>query len=215
VAVSTNQGRTGIGVIASGTWANRPSSPVQWSYYFATDVGDNGVLFQHNGTRWRVSNGIATLKMLGAPSATVTNVETILAQTVALPAGSWQVNDSIRLYYDLSKSGTTNTTSMNVYVGTAGTTGDAKITNLSNLVLTAAQTTSAGVYGMKLTANTTVRPIGYGTGAGYSGSTTTSMTSNTVSDASANALIISVSLLENGTTDTSQLQDCRIELITP
>lgn len=188
--------------------------------YFASDLGENGTLLMSNGTRWRTVNGApAALKTLGAASANVNNVETIVLQTL-LPAGAWQVNDTLRIWLTGTKSGSTDTGNLSVRIGTLGTTADAPIGGLSGLQFMAASgLAGAGIFDIKLNSNTLAQKLGVNANAShaYQALTSTSAVAAAVaiSDAAANALYVSLSLTSGGATNTMQLTSGQIQLITP
>lgn len=217
MAVTTDASKTGVLLYSSGTWANRSASGVTNALYFATDVGENGTLFQWNGTRWRVLNGTGALKTLGASASGITNSETIVLQA-SLPAGSWQTNDLIRIRdLSISKSGTTDTGNLSIRIGTAGTTADTVVTGASALgIISAANTTYGGEFELKLVSATSAQKTGNSGSAPFAGGNSTTLpAATTISDASANALFITATLASTGVTNTLAIQSGRIELVTP
>lgn len=218
MTVSVDTNKTGIASgVFSCTWANKPSSAVTGSLIFVSDVGENGTIFQYTGSRWRAMNGMASLKTLGTAQTGIANSETIALQTL-IPAGALQAGDIVRGRLSLTKTGTTDTGTVTVRVGTAGTTGDTAITGLSAFVALAATGVSAGFeFEVRLVSATSAQRLG-STGANltaYAGSSSVAASAATViTDASANALYVSVGLASSGATNTVGLQAGLIQLIT-
>lgn len=204
--------------IISSTWANKPSSAASTGLYLFTDVGSSGTLMRYANSRWRPLAGQAQLASLGASVSGITNSETIVLQTL-IPAGAWQTNDTIRIWLTGTKSGTTNTSNLSVRIGTAGTTADTVITGLSAFqFITAANILSGGIYDIKLISATSAQKVGNNAAGAstYQGVTTAGAASATViSDASANALYVSVTLASSGAVDTVAIQSGQIQLVTP
>lgn len=201
-----------------GTWANKPSSAAQGSFYFATDVGEHGTLFQYGVSRWRVANGSATLKKVNADVTGIANTYQIIGQTL-LPAGSLQTGDSLRARFTLAKSGATDSGGLTIYMGAAGTTADTVITGFSALTIMNASGRSAGYeFEAKLRSATSLQKVGNAatTVSAFSGqSTSVAAAATTITDASANALYFSVGVASTGTTDTLIASDVLIEIISP
>jgi hypothetical protein len=219
MTTSTVPSKTGIVTgIQAYTWANLPAAAANANVVaFATDLG-TGTLVRSNGTRWLPVGGVATLKALGAAVSGVANSETIELQTL-LPVNAWQANDRLRLYLVGTKTGTTDAFNLTVRIGTAGTTSDTAITGLSALqMFTASGINGGGIFDIKLVNATSAQKLG----ANASGVMTYTINSasavaaaTTISDASANALYVSVSIASSGTTNTVGLTDGEIQLITP
>jgi hypothetical protein len=183
----------------------------------ATNLGEHGTLLISTGTRWRTLTGEATLKQLGNAVSGIANSENIVLQTL-LPAGSWQTNDVIRIKnLSVSKSGTTDTGNLTVRVGTAGTTADTAITGISALTAVIAANQSFGaVYDIKLVSATSALKLGGNTVAPFAGGSTAAAAAATaITDASANALYVSVGLASSGATNTVGIQSGQIALVTP
>lgn len=217
--VSVDASKTGA-AFSTGTWANKPAATAVPSggLFFASDVGENGAFFQSNATRWRVLNGVASLKTMTTSPAAVAAAETIVLQA-AIPSGAWQVGDTIRIRFTLSKSGATDTGSATVRVGTAGTTADTAITGLSARQIFGAASRSGGFeFEVKLVSATSAMNVG-STGAtttSYSGGNASTVSATTaISDTSANALYVSLSVLSGGATDTLTVHTAGIYLVTP
>ena len=218
--VSIDFGKTGTSPFVSGsTWSAKPSTAANGSLAFVTDVGEGGNYYQYSTalTRWRALNGVATIKDLGAPSANVAASETIVLQAL-IPAGAWQTNDVLRIYVDLSKSGTTDTGALAIRIGTAGTTADTAVFNLASYMAAATQS-SGNIFDLKLLSATSVRRQGYtstSNGHTYLGNSSNALDAAvTITSAAANALYVSVSIASSGATNTVAMTGGQIQLITP
>lgn len=210
----------GVSYAGSGTFAAKPAATAvpAGTVYRASDVGENGTWLESNGTRWRAFNGAAALKTLGNATGNIANSETIVLQT-QIPIGAWQANDLIRIAFTGTKSGATDFLNATVRVGTAGTTADTAITGLSSYVALGGTNRSGGfIFDLKLVSATSVQRLGNAGAAAtsYAGGTNTTLPAATaVTDASANALYVSLGIASSGATDTVSLQSCSIHLITP
>jgi hypothetical protein len=220
VAVSTKTGLGSGNYLGEYAFASLPAASLStYKTALATDIGANGTMLRSNGTRWLTSHGSAVLKGLGAPVTGIANSETNVLQTL-LPAGSWQTNDTLRLWIAPTKSGTTDTCNLTVRIGTAGTTGDTAITGLSAYVTLVAGTVGGGsIYDIKLISATSAQRMGTtATGiSGYNGGSGSGslIAATTITDASANALYISINLASSGATNTVGVNAAQIQLITP
>jgi hypothetical protein len=210
----------GMPYAGSGTFAAKPAANTvpAGTIYRASDLGENGAYIESNGTRWRLVQGEAALKTLGAATAAINNVETIVLQTL-LPAGTWQQYDTIRVRLAMTKSGTTDTGQVTVRVGSAGTTADTAILGLSGFVVLTAAGRSTGVeFDVKLLTATSAQKMGNNVAgsSSYGGTgATAAANATTITDASANALYVSVGIASSSTNDTVAMQSGVIQLATP
>ena len=201
------------------TWANIPAAAAFSGYMAMVSNLDAapGTLMISNGTRWKTLSGTATLTQLGAPVAGITNSESIVLQTL-IPAGAWQVGDTIRIELLLGKSGTTDSLNGVVYIGTAGTNSDAAV--IPSLIWIPTASVGVGhVFDIKLTSVTLAQRQGTGPAGGLSSYSAANSTPQpaavTISDASANALYISVGIKSSSTNNTVGIQGGSIQLRTP
>jgi hypothetical protein len=210
------------GYLGAFTFAGLPAAAgVSGKWALVTDVGSApGVFMVSNGARWKTISGTAILKGLGAPVSGVANTETIIAQTL-LPAGVLQANDSIRIRATLTKTGTTDALNFTVRIGTAGTTADTAITGLgaTNQPVTASGLGGGEIYDIKLLSSTSMQKLGPTSNAvnTYSNASLNqpAAAATAISDASANALYVTVSISSSGTTNTVGANSCQIQLMTP
>lgn len=192
------------------TWANIPAAGSAGRMQFVSNAGTKGSVWMDDGTRWKPLNGSAVLATLDAASSNIANTETIVLQTL-IPAGMLKPGDRLRVYGVMARSGTTDTGSFRLRLGTAGTIADTQI--FSTGVISGTQRSWSGVYETRLESNISVQPLISAALYGYSGSTSSALPSPvTVSSAASNNLYLSVSVLSAGATDTVQMLDSQIEL---
>jgi len=217
--VAVDASKTLLTGIISTTWANRPSSAGNGQMYLFTDIGSSGTLMRYANSRWRPLAGQAQLAQLGAAVTGITNAETIVLQTL-IPAAAWQTNDTIRIWLVTTKSGSTDTGQLTIRIGTAGTTADTVLTGFSAYsLMSAGGLSGGGIFDIKLISSTSAQKLGSSsaTTSLYPSPTQNSATNaaTTITDASANALYISVALKSSSTNDTMGVQSGQIQLITP
>lgn len=203
--------------ITGRTWATIiGTTPTAGTIDFATDLGP-GTHVSYVGSRWKPVNGRATLAMLGAQQTGIANVETIVLQTL-IPANTIQVNDVIRITAELTKSGTTDTCSVCVRVGTAGTTSDTAVVNGAGYIA-AANKGWAGFNDFKLLSATSLGKVGgspaISTGVGPVSAGSAESAPVTITSAAANALYVSFTIKSSSTSDTVGISNGAIELLTP
>lgn len=155
-------GPNGGGIIASYTFATLPATYAVGQPVWVSDIGNavigaspaaaTGSLWAFNGAIWRPVGGMVTLAKLIVPVTGLTNVEAISAQ-IQLPAGFLKVGDLLEPWVAVTKSGTTDTGTFILRVGTAGTTADTAV--YSTVQLSAANLFHRGLFGFSITAATT------------------------------------------------------------
>lgn len=216
---SASAARANLGLgnwLGAYTWATKPASPSAGDVIYVTNIG-GGKVFIYNGSRWCALNGEANIATVVSSETGITNTERIFMQAL-LPAGSWQLNDSIRIHETHAKSGTSDSGNLFVRVGTLGTTGDTAIFSGTTFMATTGRT-GGGIFEFKLVSATSVQRVG---AAQVSSSHAYLSPSNAspapaavaITDSSLNALWISVSLQSSGTTDTLTAYTGQIQLIT-
>ena len=203
------------GVIPSSTWANIPaastvSAGTQWR---VTDIGSAGSIWVSDTVRWRPLGGRVILARLGAQVSGIDTNETIPLQAL-IPAGSWQTYDTILTWATLNKTGTTNSLTARIRVGTAGTTSDTLVDSYS--AMSAGQRAGGTILPTKLLSATSAQRTGSGTAgtSGFGGGSAVVASAVTITSAAANDLYISLGLLMSGATDTGAIDDGWIELVT-
>ena len=181
-----------------------------------SDIGPSGYgsLWCCTGARWSPLNGRCNLAM-ATPLSGIATSETIVLQAL-IPAGVLKAKDMIRLWFSLNKSGTTDSCTHRVRVGTAGTTADTQL--WSGNVLGAGNQSGGWITELGLVSATSIQRNGQGglTVGSYSvASNTAAAAAVAISSADSNALYVSLSILSSGATDTVSLRAGQIELITP
>jgi hypothetical protein len=206
--------------VPTSTFAGLPAcASNSGAFYRVTNIGPSpGVVLMCDGTRWKPAAGTVRLYALAAPVTGLTNSEAISAQTL-LPAGALQVNDQIRVWISGTKSGTTDASTLNLRVGTAGTTADAAV--ISMTPMSAAQQTFGGTVSLKLTSATASQRLGTmnataGVAGSYDGGNATALPATVaIPSIASNANFVSVSMLSAGATNTVGLYEVLIEWVTP
>jgi hypothetical protein len=198
-------------------WASLPDATLYAGYRArVTDGGPTGGIYVvSDGVRWKPVNGTANLKTLGAAVSGIANTEQIVLQAL-LPINFWQTNDNLRLWLATTKSGATDSMNLNVRVGTAGTTADTAVMTVSAM---GATNLSSGLqFDFRLVSATSLQRVGQiasSTGSYVGASNTAAPAAVTISDASANALYVSVGIASSGATNTVAAQSGQIQIITP
>lgn len=101
-----------------------------------SDVGGSGgSLWVSDGARWKPLNGSLQLYTMPVRNTTSGVTEALLGQ-VFVPAGVLQNGDRLELKMSFSKSGTSETATIRLRIGTAGTTVDSLIASSNALVTT-------------------------------------------------------------------------------
>jgi hypothetical protein len=197
-------------VITSTTWANKPSSYLTGQPVFISDVGTKGSHWFYDGTRWKALTGTAHLASLDSASTAANNSETIVFQYL-IPANVLQVGDVLRFWGGMVKSGSTDTGSIRIRVGTAGTTADSLIISVTNM--SAATRQFSPVFDLRVNSATVLDQVSNST-AGYGGAVTTAAVATAAISNISNALYYTVSLFSSSTNDTVQLEGAQLQLIT-
>lgn len=203
---------SGTSGILSTTWAGKPVSYPVGQPVFITNAGTKGSHWYWDGTRWKPVGGAAMLASMDSASASIGNSGTIVFQ-YQMPTGLFQTSDRLRLYVGMTKSGTTDTSGMQVYVGTAGTTSDTAVLAVTSMNATTLQT--ASIMDFRLESATSIRMMpNTRLQAGYGASSTTAWDAAvTISSASANSLWFSFVIYSNGTTNTVRAVDAQLQLV--
>jgi hypothetical protein len=145
------------------------------------------------------------LASLNAVSSNINNTETVVLQAL-LPAGSWRPGTMIEFpNLCATKSGTTDSGTIKIRVGAAGTSADTQI--LTNGSLGAANRTWNGQAVMRLDGVSSVLPIGGNSGGFQQGTSNSALAAISLGahDTSATATYVSVTLASSSTNDTVAL----------
>lgn len=191
-----------IGTVASGTFANKPSSPQTGYIYFANDVGTAGVYIFYNGTLWLPYGGAQTLYNLNTtvnyPASTTGEVN---LAALKIPGGLLSANGQIEVITLWSFTGTLGAKNFIVNHSTSsGTTGGNNFQNSSSSTAGSAQIFDAirnnnSVSAQKGFTNTT---------SGSFGSSGNSIVTGTINTANDSYVNINGSLANSGDTLTLQ-----------
>jgi hypothetical protein len=181
-----------------------------------TDIGPSGAgsLWISTGSRWVPLNGSVGL----ARAARQTGIGTgeTLAMQALVPVGVLKVDDVLRLFFSLTKSGTTDQCTHRLRIGTAGTTADTQI--WTGNILAAANQSGGFISEVSIISATSVQRMGQGaltTGSYSIASNTAAPAAVAISSADSNPLYVSLFLLSTGATNTVAITSGQIQLITP
>ena len=145
------------------------------------------------------------LKSLNAVSSNINNSETVALQAL-IPAGSWRVGTMIRIDdLSMTKSGATDTGTIKVRAGPAGTSADTQIFTAN--ALAAANRTWNGAAVMRLESATSILPIGGNSGGFQQGTSNSALSAISLGahDTSTTATYVSITLASSSTNDTVAL----------
>lgn len=147
-------------------------------------------------------------------NVTASSAETIVAQ-YQLPAGYLRQYDRLRLWSTFSKSGSTDTGTVNFKVGTAGTTADTTI--YGGTAFNAASRTLATINDFKISDATHIQHCGNNANTPLIGSyigvnSSAAYPSSVAISNISNSLYLTVTVTP-GTTDDIALEDFRLEYI--
>lgn len=201
------------GGIPSGTWARAPGAGLPTKFYYATDFGVSGTLLRSTGTRWKPVNGCTVLATLDTVSASIANTQTVVFQYL-MPAGIMQANDRFRLFFTMTKSGTTDTGIAQVRVGTAGTASDTLVSFGANN-LSAANLNGGFFWDFRAASATSIQQMaasssvtqGYtvvGNGAFNAATAVTSIVTNPT--------YVNLTIASSSTNNTVAVQDAQLQL---
>jgi hypothetical protein len=191
-----------------GTWANRPAAAsfAAGSVMWITDLGAGQyTTWRTNGVSWNLTGPQDFLFDL-TPSVGVTGTSEQILKQYTFQAGLLQALRCFSVKVLLSKSGSTDIATLQLRLGTAGTTSDQSLLSTSNL--TAVNLSYTIEYLGAATSATQIRRVGTQTGLSAFPNTATGTAypqNTTVSDVSANAMILSGSITMNGSTNTPTL----------
>lgn len=180
-----------------------------------TDMGPSGAgaLFISTGSRWVPLNGMLNVAR-ATPQSGIGTGETLAMQGL-VPAGVLKTGDLLRFFFSLTKSGTTDSCTHRVRIGTAGTTADTQI--WTGNILAAANQSGAFMSEIAIVSATSVQRTGQGglTVGSYSiANNTATPAAVAISSADSNPLYVSLFLLSSGATNTVGINAGQIQLIT-
>jgi hypothetical protein len=183
-------------VISSTTIASLPAAGTAGKIVRVSNAGANGALYMDNGSKWKPLQNTFLLKTLDQPVAGTVGTEVIMLQ-YQFPAGLWQVGDVLRLWTNVSKSGTTTTCIGDLRAGANGTTGDTAVFSITQLTAGAHQ--FSGVYDIQLFDATHLQLLNNFNGYGSGGTTTAFGSQILVPNATTTGFFITLSLISGAT----------------
>lgn len=178
------------------TWAEFPGpSAAPQGLYFFSNIGVNGSFWYNDGTKLSPIAPILLYRLLTAFTSTTGTAEETYAVTGKIPIGVLAIGRQLRAELLLTKSGTAESTSSNVKIGTNadGKTGATSISSAFS-TLTGSNRQLAFVQTQTFLTNTSVQQSIIGGSAVPYGVTTSStgITPRTIPDISANELYVSL-----------------------
>lgn len=193
------------------TFANFPapaSVPLGYTI-FATDVG---AFLYSDGSRWKYTYGVMTLARLAASISGLTSSEVISLNTL-IPANLVQVNDELEAEVQVDKSGTTDSATLRMLLGAAGTTADTQLAGVS--AIGAANVSNGIIQRFKVVSATSIQRTGSISGSGSFSAPTATATPAAVAVTSlaANALYFGISLVSSGASNTVGIRSARLRHI--
>jgi hypothetical protein len=189
--------------LVSSAWASVPAAGTAGRMLRCSNCGTKGSIWVDDGTTWKPLNGMAQLASQDAISSNIANSETIVLQYL-IPAGMWSTGSIIAITnLSFTKSGTTDSGTMKIRVGTAGTTADTQI--FTNNSLSAANRSWRGDTYMRLESATSVLPSGGNSGGFQQGTNNSALAAIAISSAASNALYVSITIASSSTNDTVAL----------
>lgn len=198
--------------IQNFTFATLPSAVLN-SGVTARVTDLNNSLWESNGTRWRPVNGKAVIKTLPTEFS-MSGTTAVKAFESILPAGCVKDGDTLQLRYTLGKTGTAETCTINVRLGSAGTVADTALSSFGPLATT---NISAGILAdYKRLSATSVRKQGNGANnSAFAGQSTAAVNSPvTVASLDAAPAYLAIWMNNSAAVETSTMYDCILELVT-
>lgn len=203
-------------VLGTTTFANLPTAGTAGRPMFVSDIGPHGSVWVDGGDIWRPESNQLLLAIKDTSQSGITNSESTVLATAALPASFFRVTDTIRVFYSAVRSGTTDTSSLRTRLGTAGTSADTSLG--THTVIASTNLVSSSFIDYRLESdngsNSTWQQIGR-TDFGYGGVTTNGAASTvtTAPAISTASLKLSAGFVSAGATNTITAQKVEILLI--
>lgn len=185
-----------VGVIR---WADRPIDVAPGSFATFSDL--NNAVFQWNGAVWQPVGACDVIVDFASVAGTTGVSEQVIKQWT-LPAGLLTSARYFEFKVLFTKSGVTDSATVRLRLGSAGTTSDAQI--LQSGVLGAALRQAGIAHSRFMASATQARLVGAATTSGFQATTSASAFPDNVAvpDANANPLILSATVQMAGSTDT-------------
>jgi hypothetical protein len=203
------------GELPAYAFANLPSASAHsGELAIVTDAGKYGSLWRSTGTSWRPLHPIL-LEQIRAPVSIVSGTGENLYVQAAIPAGVLIAGSDIELDFSVTKSGSSETMSGKVRIGSEGTTGDTALTTISALpVIASASNRRAHVRTLVRIDSTTSAMLLHGTpNQQYpEGQTSVVFAADTIPNTASNTIYVSLGLYFSASTETGSLVDARMIL---
>lgn len=185
---------------ASYAFASLPAAGTAGRVVRCSDCGTKGAIVIDDGAAWQPLNGAALLCSRDSESANTTNTE-IIGHQCQTPAGFWKVGHIARIFTSGKKSGVTDTATIGIRIGTAGTTADTTA-NMTTGQMIASVREAGFIHDVRWDSTTQFtllanKQLSYGTGSSSVISTITLGGGQTT----ASSLFISATIVSSGTTD--------------
>jgi hypothetical protein len=181
-----------------------------------TDVGPTGgTQFRWDGTIWRLTAPMDIVWDITVSVSGTTGVSEQILKQATIPSGLLQAGRTLEIYSLFIKSGTTDSSTTRVRLGTAGTTADAQIFSNQSFPNTGRSITAASTYVLPSTTQIRVASAqNAGAAAPWANASTAtaSPVNTTIPDISSNALIVSCTQTMSGSTDTPQVAELFVRL---
>jgi hypothetical protein len=218
MAVSVNASKTGLFAGApfagTGTFAQMKAiaSPADGVGWLVTNYGRGGSMWRYSAS---VGDWFPTAPVLiYENTALLSGVAQLAAQTLlSIPVeANLLANKRFRVLVTTAKSGTTDTITPSIRMGSAGTTADASVGGIGGMSGT--NRSNGTDTWFRMASSTSAVRLGGGVGASFENSpiTVATNTATTVADVTA-ANFISISCTMSGTTDTPQLGYTAVEIM--
>lgn len=210
-ALGAPDGLTTNWPIITVTWANLPAA-ASFQGRICRVSNLNNALFESNGTRWKPVNGRALIGSIDTDVTMTGTTETVMFQKL-FPAGALRNGDVLSLVYSIGKSGTSETTSVGIRLGAAGTTADTSLSAFGPMTTT---NQSAGLWAeYSRVSATSVEKCGSGANnSAFVGPAATTLNAPvTVANMDSNAVYLSLTMAQSAAVETATLRRLRLELI--
>lgn len=206
----------------SSAWASRPavSSVPLRTMLWMTDVGagtnnlGGGSLFFTNSTRWKPVNSGVLLDAVDTTNTSIANTteQNLNPNRIGIPGGVIGNFDRLRLWVSLSKSGTVDSTTLQIKFGPLGTIADPSIGTITTLATTN-QSIGFLLEYKRLSATTIQKQGNASTDVSFNGASAGAFPAAvTVANMDNNAMFLSITSQMTTGVETVSLQDYTLEL---
>ena len=193
----------------SGVWASQRSlAKLSWAelmaldpakfgpdqVFYVSDLGVGGSFWYSSGTRWRAQGGAVWLANLASDVAHDGTVSQLKLAETSLPVKAWQNGDILETHVSRQASAGGSTASVVQRLGTAGSTAD---TNINNMSQPAGSNLNASWFKRhKRLSATSIQMLDVTGAGGLGGSSTANLLASTVANLDSNATKVGLYLAE-------------------